>query len=101
MVNDEETLSDHKMLTFNTQATSAPPRLSRNLKDVNWGVFRADVDGLVSCRARDMDLHQKADFLIRTVTESLDIQAPLRASRTKIKPRWWSEEICSAVTMQD
>ena len=37
MVNDEETLSDHKMLTFNTQATSAPPRLSRNLKDVNWG----------------------------------------------------------------
>ena len=93
MVRDEETLSDHKMLTFRAFATSAPPRLSRCLKDVNWGIFRADVEQAISIRPSDMNIHQKADFLIHSVTEALDIQAPLRASKTSTKPRWWSEEI--------
>merc|ERR1711978_662522 len=101
MVSDKETLSDHKMLTFRAFASSAPPRLSRNLREVNWNIFRADVEQTILGRANGMDVHQKADFLVRSVTEALDIQAPLRASKINTKPRWWSEEIQQMRTKLD
>ena len=92
-VSDEETLSDHKMVTFLASASLEPPRLARNLKNVDWALFRADVDARIMTQTWDMDIHQRAAAFIQVITAVLDEQAPPTAPKPKTKPRWWTEEL--------
>ena len=92
-VSDEETLSDHKMITFLASASLEPPRLARNLKNVDWALFRADVDARIMTQTWDMDIHQRAAAFIQVITAVLDEQAPPTAPKPKTKPRWWTEEL--------
>ena len=41
---DEETFSDHKMITFQLAATTVNQKFTRNLKKVDWAQFRGSVD---------------------------------------------------------
>ena len=76
-VGDKEPFTDHAMITFNATATPQPPRLTRNLKKVDWPAFRGEVEARVLARGPGLDLHEKAALLTEAVTQSLDRQAPL------------------------
>ena len=43
-VTDDETFSDHKMITFTATATPLPPRLTRNLRKMDWQLFRTEIE---------------------------------------------------------
>ena len=44
-------------------------------------------------RDMEMDLHEKASFLVDVINQTLDKQAPLSAPKPKSLPRWWTEEL--------
>ena len=92
-VSDDETFSDHKMITFTATATPLPPRLTRNLRKMDWQLFRTEIEGEIIMRGGYADLHERADFLTRTIVNALDRQAPLTAPKKRFEPDWWTEEL--------
>ena len=64
------------MVTFDAKAAPQPPRLTRNLNKVDWDLFRGEVEERVASRVTEMDLHEKASFLVDAINQTLDKQAP-------------------------
>ena len=47
----------------------------------------------MASRVTEMDLHEKASFLVDAINQTLDKQAPPTAPKPKSLPRWWTEEL--------
>ena len=49
---------------------------------MDWQLFRTEIEGEIIMRGGYADLHERADFLTRTIVSALDRQAPsLRPKR--------------------
>ena len=60
---------------------------------MDWQLFRTEIEGEIIMRGGYADLHERADFLTRTIVNALDRQAPLTAPKKRFEPDWWTEEL--------
>ena len=88
-VQEGESFSDHKLITFDIIPPLLTPRATRNMKNFDWHRFRVSVDRELEGVDSGSQIDFKTSELIRVITKALDEQAPKRYQKLKREPRWW------------
>ena len=98
MVSEEHSFSDHKYIEYSIESQVTTNLVPRNLKKTNWEKYKnlaqsklRLVPNLEGADPQELDKH--IEVFNQILNEALDQSCPIRASKGKTKPPWWTSEL--------
>ena len=87
--------SDHRYITFDMEAYIPQRREYRNLKNANWGLFRAilAVQKLPEVHLDGRNLDECAAGLENIIGEALEVACPMKTAINRKPNPWWTAEL--------
>ena len=95
-ISDEDTFSDHKLITFQYNKGPLPTASARNLKNADWETFQTltETDTPNTDRITMEWLESEAGEIIQIINRALDEVAPMKPVTNKIKKQpYWTTEL--------
>ena len=95
-------ISDHRSIIFQLQIKKAPPVQKtvsfRKIRSINIEAFKSDIANSDLCKQPKTSLPDLVDQYSKTLTDCLDIHAPLLTKTITIRPAvtWYTEECSEA-----
>ncbi len=93
---EADMLSDHRLISFriDKRPVKLESKLTRDIRTANWHLFRSLLKDELCFSSRHYwskaDLEKESRHVTKSITDALDIVAPLKQRKSRGKPSIWS-----------